>query len=211
MTLGVIGVVYGSITTMRQTDLKRVIAYSSVAHMGVVQVGIFSKTVIGIIGSIYLQIAHGLVSGGLFIVVTWLYERYGTRLIRYYRGIVLNSRILIVVFLLLTLANIGVRGTCNFIGEIVILMGIYESNVYVGVLCSLGMVLGAGYSLYLYNRVMFGGKSRYLRWGDEEIVRDIDRREWYVIIRIVLWVLVLGIYRERVLGSIEGSILELIG
>ena len=206
MTLGLIGVIYGSLTTLRQTDLKRVIAYSSVAHMGIVQIGIFTMTPLGVIGSIYLQLSHGLVSGALFIIVTLLYERYGSRLIKYYRGIVTTMPVYTTIFLFFTLANIAVPGTCNFIGEILCLAGIYEENMIVTILASLGMVLGASYALYLYNRVSFGSWSSYLRGS----VRDITRREWHVLWPLILWTLVLGLYPNVILEWLNGSVLNLL-
>jgi len=127
-TLAVIAIIYASLTTIRQTDLKRIIAYSSVSHMGVVMLGLFSLTAIGIEGSIVLQVAHGLVSSGLFIVVTLLYERHHTRIVKYYRGLAITMPLLAIVFVVLTLANIGVPLTSNFIGEFLSLYGIFSTN-----------------------------------------------------------------------------------
>lgn len=127
-TLAVLAIIYASLTTMRQTDLKRIIAYSSVSHMGVVMLGIFSLTTIGLEGSIVLQVAHGLVASGLFIVVTLLYERHHSRIIKYYRGLAITMPIYSTIFVILTLANIGVPLTSNFIGEFLSLYGIFEKN-----------------------------------------------------------------------------------
>lgn len=172
-------VIYASLTTIRQTDLKRIIAYSSVSHMGVVSIGIFTLTVSGIEGSIYLQIAHGIVSSALFIVVTLLYERHHTRLVKYYRGIAITMPIFATLFLVFTLANIGVPLSCNFIGEILTMMATYEVNSVVAIGAAIGMVLSACYALFLYNRVIFGTMSLAIKESTNN--RDITRREWYVL------------------------------
>jgi NADH-ubiquinone oxidoreductase chain 4 len=137
--------------------------------------GIFSFSVIGIEGSIYLQIAHGIVSSALFICVTILYDRFHTRLVKYYRGMTVTMPLFSIYFLIFTLANIGTPLTCNFVGEYLSLLAAFEVNTTIGLIGSLGMVLSAGYALFLYNRVSFGSMSKYLA-GDPEN-RDITRRE----------------------------------
>lgn len=188
-TLSILGVVYASITTIRQTDLKRIIAYSSVGHMGIVTIGIFAKNVEGIEGSIYLQIGHGIVSSGLFIVVTQLYERYHTRIVKYYRGVTTTMPIYSVIFGILTMANIGVPGTSNYIGEIMSIAGAMEENAVVALMGALGMILSASYGLFLYNRVCFGALSTYMTTAP----RDITRREMYGIGPLAVLAIVLGI------------------
>jgi NADH-ubiquinone oxidoreductase chain 4 len=188
-TVSILGVIYASMTTIRQTDLKRIIAYSSVGHMGIVTIGIFAKNVEGIEGSINLQIGHGIVSSGLFIVVTMLYERYHTRVIKYYRGVTMTMPIYSMMFMILTMSNIGVPGTSNFIGEIMAITGVMEDNGVVGVLGAVGMILSASYGLYLYNRVCFGGISEYMKVAP----RDVTRREMSVLIPLVVMAIVLGI------------------
>ena len=188
-TLSILGVIYASITTIRQTDLKRIIAYSSVGHMGIVTIGIFAKNVEGIEGSIYLQIGHGIVSSGLFIVVTQLYERYHTRIVKYYRGVTTTMPIYSVIFGVLTMANIGVPGTSNYIGEIMSIAGAMEENAVVAMMGALGMILSASYGLFLYNRVCFGGLSAYMTSAP----RDITRREMYAIGPLAVMAIVLGI------------------
>jgi NADH-ubiquinone oxidoreductase chain 4 len=143
--------------------------------MGVVMLGIFSLTVIGIEGSIFLQIAHGLVSSALFIIVTILYDRHHTRIVRYYRGVTITMPIFSILFLFFTLANIGAPLTCNFIGEFMSLLGIFQTNAVLGILGGIGMVLSACYALYLYNRVCFGTVSLYIENSTDN--RDISRRE----------------------------------
>lgn len=188
-TLSLLGVIYASITTIRQTDLKRIIAYSSVGHMGIVTIGIFTMNVEGIEGSIYLQIAHGIVSSGLFIIVTQLYERYHTRIVKYYRGVTMTMPVYSTMFLILTMSNIGVPGTSNYIGEIMAIAGAMEENGLVAVLAGLGMVLSASYGLFIYNRVSFGAISAYMT----EAPRDVTRREMYVLVPLVGLALVLGV------------------
>lgn len=162
-TLSILAIIYASLTTIRQTDLKRVIAYSSVGHMGLVSIGIFTFTNEGLQGSIFLQIAHGLVSSALFIIVTILYDRYHTRLIKYYRGVTMVMPIFSLLFLVFTLANIGVPLSCNFIGEFMCLYSIFTiGGLTIAILSGLGVILSACYALFLYNRVAFGAFSPYL-------------------------------------------------
>lgn len=188
-TLSILGVIYASLTTIRQTDLKRIIAYSSVGHMGIVTIGIFAMNVEGIEGSIYLQIAHGIVSSALFIVVTLLYERYHTRIVKYYRGVTVTMPIYSILFLIFTMSNIAVPGTSNFIGEIMAIGGAMEENGVVAVLAAVGMVLSASYGLFLYNRVSFGGLSAYMTTAP----RDVTRREMYVLAPLAIMTIVLGV------------------
>lgn len=206
-TLSLLGVIYASITTIRQTDLKRIIAYSSVGHMGIVTIGIFTMNVEGIEGSIYLQIAHGIVSSGLFIIVTQLYERYHTRIVKYYRGVTMTMPVYSTMFLILTMSNIGVPGTSNYIGEIMAIAGAMEENGLVAVLAGLGMVLSASYGLFIYNRVSFGAISAYMT----EAPRDVTRREMYVLVPLVGLALVLGVWPGPVMSVMHGSVYSLIG
>jgi proton-translocating NADH-quinone oxidoreductase chain M len=184
-TLGVLAVIYGSLTTLRQTDLKRIIAYSSVSHMGIVTLGIFSLNATGIEGSIFLQLAHGVVSSAVFIIVTILYDRHHTRLVKYYRGVTVTMPIYSALFLFFTLANIAVPLSCNFVGEFLCLMATYEVNTVIGILASLGIVLSACYALFLYNRVCFGEMSKYITESEAlnknniiSVNRDVNRREF---------------------------------
>lgn len=204
LTLGILAIIYASITTIRQTDLKRIIAYSSVSHMGVVTIGLFTLTLAGIEGSIFLQIAHGIVSSALFIIVTLLYERHHTRLVKYYRGVVLTMPIFSIFFLLFTLANIGVPLTCNFIGEILTLLGTYSINGLIGILATSGMVLSACYGLFLYNRVIFGTMSLAIKESTSN--RDITRREWYVLLPLGFLTLLFGIFPNIILDVIHSGV-----
>jgi proton-translocating NADH-quinone oxidoreductase chain M len=206
-TLSVIGIIYASLTTLRQTDLKRVIAYSSVSHMAVVTLSIFSLSVIGIEGSIFLQVAHGIVSSALFIIVTLLYERHHTRIIKYYRGITLTMPLYSMIFLYFTLANIAVPLTCNFVGEFLSLMALFQVNPFVCIMSCAGVILSASYALFLYNRVAFGEMSMYLKHSVYS--RDITRREFYVLLPLIFFTLFLGIYPNIILDVLHASVLKI--
>nr|YP_010323239.1 NADH dehydrogenase subunit 4 [Virgularia schultzei]UKP88374.1 NADH dehydrogenase subunit 4 [Virgularia schultzei] len=188
LTLSLIAVIYGSLTTCRQVDAKRLIAYSSVAHMGIVTIGLFTHTMEGLIASIFLMIAHGVVSPALFIAVTLLYERHHTRLIRYYRGVVMTMPLFSIVFMVFTLANIAVPLSCNFVGEFLSLVAAFSTSTSLGVLTATSMVLAAAYSLYLYNRICFGQLSPYLIFS-----RDINRREFNGQLPLIVAIFLLGI------------------
>jgi NADH-ubiquinone oxidoreductase chain 4 len=207
LTLSCLAIVYASLTTLRQTDLKRVIAYSSVAHMGVVMLGIFSLSVIGVEGSIFLQLAHGLVSGALFILVTLLYERHHSRIIKYYRGVTLTMPLFSLIFLFFTLANIAVPLSCNFIGEFLSLLAIFEVNPFITIISCLGIILSAAYSLFLYNRVCFGSMSVYIKHSVYS--RDLSRREFYVLLPLVFLTILLGVYPNICLDVMHASVLKI--
>jgi NADH-quinone oxidoreductase subunit M len=160
--LSIIAIIYGSLTTLVQTDMKRLIAYSSIAHMGNVTLGIFTLNSEGIQGSIILMIAHGLISSGLFILVTTLYDRHHTRLIKYYRGMAVTMPLFATFFFLLSLSSMGTPPTSNFIGEFLCLLGIYQSSFWASLLAGTGIVLSAAYTLFFFNRITFGTFSPYL-------------------------------------------------
>ena len=188
--LSILGVVYGSLITLRQTDLKRIVAYSSVAHMGVVTLGIFSGSSEGLEGAMFTQLDHGVVSSGLFIIVGIIYERFHTRIIRYYSGVATTMPVFTLCFFILTLSNMGVPGTSNFIGEILTLKGVMDTSKCTSVLACLGMILGAAYGLYMFNRVVFGSVSTYVSLAP----RDATRRETYIIGILTLLSILLGCF-----------------
>lgn len=200
-TLGTLAIIYASLTTLRQIDLKRIIAYSSVSHMGVVMLAIFSLSVVGIEGSIFLQIAHGVVSSALFIIVTALYDRHHTRIIKYYRGMAITMPLFSIMFLVFTLANIAVPLSCNFIGEFMSLLAAFEVSPFIGILASLGMVLSACYALFLYNRVCFGSMSIYLLNSVEN--KDLNKREFMVLLPLLFLTIFLGVYPNLLLDSLH--------
>lgn len=206
-TLASLAIVYASLTTMRQTDLKRVIAYSSVGHMGVVMLATFSLSVVGVEGSIYLQLAHGIVSSALFIIVTLIYERHHTRVIKYYRGITLTMPIYSAIFLFFTLCNIAVPLSCNFIGEFLSFLAVFQVNPFITIISSLGIILSAAYALFLYNRIAFGSMSAYIKHSVYS--RDITRREFYVLLPLIFLALLLGVYPQMFLDPMHASVIKI--
>jgi len=145
--ISILGIIYASLTTIQQVDLKKIIAYSSVGHMGVVTIGIFSGVSQGVLGSILLMISHGIVSGALFLCIGLLYERYHTRIIKYYAGLLVTMPIFSTFFTIFTMANIGLPGTSSFIGEFLIIAGCFLTNNLIALFSAFGMVLGGCYSL----------------------------------------------------------------
>lgn len=204
-TLAILGVIYASLATIRQTDLKRIIAYSSIGHMGIVTIGIFSFNVEGIVGSIFLQLAHGIVSSALFIVVTLLYDRFHTRIFKYFRGVTLSMPLFSSFFLFFTLGNIAVPGTSNFIGEILSLAAAVKNNIFVAVMAASGMVLSAAYGLFLFNRICFGGMAPYMLVAP----RDLSRRETLALAPLAGLSLLLGLFPAVVIDVIIPSVVAL--
>ena len=205
-TLAVIAIVYTSLTAIRQTDVKRIIAYASVAHINLTLVGLFSLTAQGVEGSILQILSHGLVSGALFLCVGVLYDRYHSRLVRYYSGVAHSMPLYVTVFLFFTIANIGLPCTSSFIGEFIILLGVYQVNTFVAILSSSGMVLGAAYSLWLFNRISYGNlKTCYVGFSN-----DLSRREFYVFVPLIFLTLVIGVYPDVFLVPLHVSCQNLI-
>lgn len=183
--LSLIATLYASLTTLRQVDLKKIIAYSSVAHMGFVTIGLFSLNTQGLEGSIILMLSHGLISSALFLCVGILYDRYKTRIIKYYSGLVQVMPLFITFFLFFSFANIGFPGTSSFIGELLVLLGAFQSNVFLTFVSSFSIVLSVGYSIWLLNRIGFGLlKVQYFK-----VFQDISRREFFILFPLVVLVL----------------------
>lgn len=187
--LSVLGIIFASLTAIRQTDMKRVIAYSSVAHMNMVMLGLFSFNSIGLQGAMIQSLSHGFVAGGMFLMIGILYNRYHSRYIYYYGGLVTTMPSFSAVFLILTLANIALPGTSSFIGEFLILTGIYKTNVLISLWSALGIILCGSYSLWLYNRLIFGNVKIDYTINFE----DLTQREYIILIPIVFFVLIIGI------------------
>lgn len=188
-TLALVGVICASLTALRQTDLKRIIAYSSIAHMNLVVLGLFSLTSTGFHGAIIQSMSHGFVSGGMFLLVGVLYNRYHTRFLHYYGGLVHFMPIFSGFFLVFTMANIALPGTSSFIGEFLLLLGLFERNSTAAIIAALGVILSGAYSLWLYNRIIFGNiKINYTK-----LFNDINLREFVIMISLLIFVLVLGI------------------
>ena len=205
-TVGVIAIIYASLSTIIQQDTKRLIAYSSIAHMGVVVLGLFSNTIQGIEGGILLALAHGFVSPALFICVGGIiYDRTGTRLINYIRGLVTYMPLFTILFFIFTIANTGIPLTLNFLGEQLSLIGIWQQNPLIAALGATGIVLSACYSLFLYNRLSYGNLSPLLT-----PLKDLNRREYYLLISLILPTIIFGILPNVLLDSIHTSVSTLL-
>jgi len=206
--IGVITIVYASFSTLRTIDVKELIAYSSVSHAAVYLIGVFSNTIQGIEGGIILGLAHGFVSSGLFICAGGvLYDRSGTRLITYYRGIAQLMPIFSIFFLILCLGNCGVPLTLNFIGEFMSLYGTFERIPLLGVMASSSIIFSAAYTIYMFNRIAFGG---YFSKDFIATIPDINKREFYILFVLVIFTVILGIYPSIILDGLHYSVSSLI-
>jgi proton-translocating NADH-quinone oxidoreductase chain M len=199
--LSILGIIYASLCAIRQTDLKRIIAYSSIAHMNLVTLGIFSFNVIGIEGAILQSISHGFVAGAMFLLIGILYDRYHSRLLYYYGGLVHMMPIYSVIFLLFTMANIALPGTSSFVGEFLLLAGVYKTNIITCIISALGVILCGAYSLWLYNRVIFGN----LKINNTLFFKDITFREFSILLPLLFLTLFMGIYPKFFLTYIHLS------
>jgi len=200
--MAAMAVVYTSLTAIRQTDLKRIIAYTSVAHMNLVVIGIFSFNIIGLEGALLQSLSHGFVASALFLLIGVIYDRHHTRMVKYYSGLVHTMPLFVIIFLIFTMANIALPGTSSFVGEILILTGAYKLNTTITFICATGMILGGAYSLWLFNRVSYGNlKVQYLTQ-----FCDIEKREFFVFLPLLLGTIIMGIYPEIFLDSIHISI-----
>jgi len=205
-TLSLIAIIYTSLVALMQEDMKKLIAYSSVAHMGFVTLGIFTMTQQGIEGSIFQMISHGLVSAALFLCVGVVYDRLHTRLINRYGGLVSIMPKYAIVFMVFTLGALGLPGTSGFVGEFLVLMGTFKKNILVATIASLGVILGAAYMLWLYKRIIFG------KLIIEDVKKMVDLKRFEI---VTLWILVLpiiffGFYPEPLINSIEVSVANII-
>lgn len=205
-TLSVLGIIYASFTTLRQIDLKKIIAYSSVAHMGFVTLGLFSLNAQGIEGAILLMLSHGFVASALFLCIGILYDRTHTRLIRYYGGLVQTMPLFSFFFFVFTLGNLSLPGTSSFVGEFLILLGVFQTNTFIATLAATGMILGGAYSIWLYNRVVFGNlKPIYLNQ-----FADLNRREFFILLPFVVCIFWMGIYPSIFLESFHFSVANIL-
>lgn len=205
-SISAVGLIYTSLTAIRQTDFKRILAYTSVAHMNLVIIGMFSFTIIGIEGAILQSLSHGFVASALFVIVGVVYDRHHTRTVKYYGGLTHMMPIYITIFLFFTMANIGLPGTGSFVGEFLILTGSYISNTIVTFLGATGMVLGGCYALWLFNRIAYGNlKTQYLKK-----FHDLNLRELLIFGPLVTGTLTMGIYPEIFLDPIHLSVSSLV-
>lgn len=205
-TIALVGVIYTSFTAIRQTDFKRIIAYTSIAHMNLVILGIFSFNTIGLEGAILQSLSHGFVASALFLVIGVVYDRYRTRLVQYYGGLASVMPIYIFIFLFFTLANISFPGTSSFVGEFLIFVGSFKVNTSVTFLAATSVVIGGAYSLWLFNRIAYGNiKTQYT-----SKFLDASPREVTVFLPLMLGTLIVGVYPNFFLTSIHMSVNSLI-
>ncbi|HZH26690.1 MAG TPA: NADH-quinone oxidoreductase subunit M [Azospirillaceae bacterium] len=205
-TLSVVAVIYTSLVALAQEDIKKLIAYSSVAHMGFVTIGLFTMNRQGIEGALFQMISHGLVSGALFLGVGVIYDRLHTREIARYGGLVNNMPKYAVVMMLMTMASVGLPGTSGFVGEFLVLVGAFQANTWVATLTTVGIILGAAYMLYLYRRVIFGKVTK----ADVMEMLDLSPREVAIFAPIVVLVIWLGVYPQPVLDVFGPAVEQLI-
>jgi NADH-quinone oxidoreductase subunit M len=200
--LSIVAVVYTSLVALVQQDMKKLIAYSSVAHMAIVTLGLFAFNRQGIEGAIIVMLSHGLVSAALFLCVGVIYDRLHTREIDRYGGLAINMPKYAIFFMLFTMASIGLPGTSGFVGEFLSLVGLYKVNSWVTLVATTGIILGAGYMLYLYRRVVFGE----LVHEDVKAMPDLSVREIALLAPIAAAVMWMGVYPESFMAPIRGDV-----
>jgi len=206
--IGVITIIYASFSTLRTIDIKELIAYSSVSHAAVYLLGAFSNTIQGIEGSIILGLAHGFVSSGLFICAGGiLYDRSSTRLITYYKGMAQIMPLFSILYFILSLGNCGVPLTLNFLGEFMSLYGVFERIPFLGILASSSIVFSAAYTIFMYNRIAFGGSFSIYFINN---IGDVTKREFNMLLILVAFVVLFGIYPAPILDGLHYSVSSLI-
>ena len=204
-SLAAMAVVYTSFTAIRQSDFKRIIAYTSVAHMNLVIIGLFSFNTIGLEGAMLQSLSHGFVASALFLIIGIVYERHHTRMVKYYGGLVHVMPLYVIFFLLFTMANIGLPGTSSFVGEFLILLGAYNLNTTIAFIGATGMVLGGAYSLWVFNRISYGNlKTQYIKEFS-----DLNKRELYTLLPLAFGTIFVGIYPKVFLMPMNISILNI--
>jgi NADH-quinone oxidoreductase subunit M len=201
-----VAIIYTALVALVQEDMKKLIAYSSVAHMGFVTMGLFAMTAQGVAGGIFQMISHGIVSAALFLCVGVIYDRMHTREIAAYGGLVNRMPIYAFAFMIFTLANIGLPGTSGFIGEFLTLIGTFRINNWVATLAALGSILSAAYALWLYRKVIFGKLEKPSLFN----IRDVGWREMVILAPLVILTIVFGIYPKPVLDVSATSVTQLI-
>jgi len=205
-TISIIAVIYTSLVALAQEDMKKLIAYSSIAHMGFVTIGTFTLTVPGIEGAIFQMLSHGIVASALFLIVGVVYDRVHSRDIATYGGLVHRMPGYALIFMIFMLASIGLPGTGGFVGEFLILLGAFQVNSWVATLAATGVILGAAYMLYMYRRIIFGQltKENLMK------IKDLDGREWAIFAPLIILTLWMGIYPASFLDVIHVSVVNLI-
>ena len=205
-TISVIAVIYASLVALVQEDMKKLVAYSSVAHMGFVTIGLFTMTQQGIEGGIFQMLSHGLVSAALFLCVGVVYDRLHTREISRYGGLANNMPKYAFAFMVFTMANVGLPGTSGFVGEFMVLVGVFQVNQWVAAFTTLGVILSAAYALWLYRRVIFGPLNKADLMG----MLDLNRREMALLAPLVILILLFGVYPQPLLEVMHASVDNLI-
>ncbi|MGH1353566.1 MAG: NADH-quinone oxidoreductase subunit M, partial [Thalassovita sp.] len=201
-----IAIVYTSLVALVQQDMKKLIAYSSVAHMGYVTMGIFAANQQGIDGAIFQMISHGFISGALFLCVGVIYDRMHTREIEAYGGLVTRMPAYALIFMFFTMANVGLPGTSGFVGEFLTLMGIFQVNTWVALIATSGVIFSAAYALWLYRRVVFGDLIK----ESLKTIKDMTAREKAIFAPLVFMTVLLGVYPALVTDIIGPSVEALI-
>ena len=204
--LSVIAVIYTSLVALAQKDMKKLIAYSSIAHMGLVTIGAFTFNRHGIEGSIFQMLSHGVVSGALFLCVGVVYDRIHTREIAAYGGLATRMPGYALIFLFFTMASAGLPGTGGFVGEVLALLGAFQVNTWVALFAATGLILGAAYSLYLLRRIVFGGLTKESLMA----IKDMNRREWMIFAPLVVLTLWMGVYPMPFLDFMHVSVENLV-
>lgn len=200
--LALIGIIYGALVSMMQPDLKRLVAFSSVSHLGYVMLGMFALNMQGVQGSIYQMLNHGISTGSLFLLVGMLYERRHTRMIADFGGLSKVMPIYAVFFMIVTLSSIGLPGTNGFVGEFLILLGVFQANIVYGVLAASGVILGAAYMLWMFQRVMFGKITR----PENEKLKDLSAREITILVPMVIMIFLMGIYPKLFFSKMDVTV-----
>jgi NADH-quinone oxidoreductase subunit M len=204
--LSVIAIVYTSLVALVQEDIKKLIAYSSVAHMGFVTMGIFSANAQGVQGAVFQMVSHGLVSGALFLCVGVVYDRLHTREIAAFGGLVNRMPRYAFVFMVFTMANVGLPGTSGFVGEFLTLIGVFQSNTWVALFATTGVILSAAYALYLYRRVIFGVLEKPALLN----IQDLTFREALCLGPLLLLTLWYGVHPQPILDASAASVEQLL-
>ncbi|UCI23237.1 NADH-quinone oxidoreductase subunit M [Mesorhizobium sp. B2-8-5] len=205
-TLSVVAIIYTSLVALMQEDMKKLIAYSSVAHMGFVTMGIFAMNQEGVQGAIFQMLSHGLVSGALFLCVGVIYDRMHTREIDAYGGLVNNMPKYATVFMIFTMANVGLPGTSGFIGEFLTMLGVFKVNTWVAFFAATGVILSAAYALWLYRRVIFGALTK----DSLKNLLDLSPREKAIVYPLVVLVIFFGVYPAPVFDATAASVKTLV-
>jgi NADH-quinone oxidoreductase subunit M len=204
--LAIVGIVYGALVSIRQDDVKSLVAFSSVSHLGFVMLGLFALNIQGIEGGILQMINHGISTGALFLIVGMIYERRHTRLIEDFGGVSKRMPVYAAFFMIVTLSSIGLPGTNGFVGEFTILLGTFKSNVAYAVIGALGIILAAIYMLWMYQRTMFGKITK----PENENLKDLNFREKIILIPLIVVIFWIGIYPTNFFKKMEPSVKSLI-